>query len=226
MKKEIADFIKKVIYYILGLTVLFFIILKCYLSTINDNDYVKDTISNTIAFLSAISTIGAAVIASRLFSDWRVQSSLEAERDAAKDLLLILIELRIHAEAYYKKAIQNNVLHKSPSKEKCDYTISESKKNLDVIQKNFLIKYDLYYKVYANQNDDWPQLTESDIDKFNLFNFLYVTNRLIKAPYSKDNINQRVLLDTIEDTRKYFLEKTDYFIEKLKDSIKLKEGIK
>lgn len=222
MKKEIADFIEKVIYYILGLTILFFIILKCYLSTTNDNDYV----SSTLAFFSAISTIGAAVIAARLFSDWRVQSSLEAERDTAKDLLLILIEMRIHAEEYYKEAILLVMLPESPSKEKCDYVISESKKNFNIIRKNFLIKYDLYYKVYASLDDDWPQLTESDADAFNLFNFLYVTNTLIKGAYSKDSASQRLLSAALESRRKYFIEKTDSFIEKLKDSIRLKERIK
>lgn len=71
MGKETKNFIICIVGWVCFITFTFYIGTRCYLSINQSVDYIKDSLSNSISFFSALSTIGASIIAARLVSDWK-----------------------------------------------------------------------------------------------------------------------------------------------------------
>ncbi|HCJ0464166.1 TPA: hypothetical protein OMQ61_001141 [Acinetobacter baumannii] len=88
MKTELKTLLIDVCFWIISICIIFFFfVLLIYSHNLIDNP-LKEAFSLTLGLISALSTIGAAIIAAYLFNDWKVQHNKSME----VQLALIMIE--------------------------------------------------------------------------------------------------------------------------------------
>lgn len=220
MGKKTKDFIICVVGWVCFITFVFYIGTRCYLSINQSADYIKDSLSNSISFLSAVSTIGAAVIAAYLFSDWREQSQFEEKREIAKNLLISLLELKTHTnEAYVLALIANNPHTTRLSEDVCNERANKTIKHHEIYKEVFIKNYNLYCEVYLNEYGQLPNF-KNESEKCNFFMFSNSIHGAIRKAYNKNNpLYGKTLMEVIEITKINFEQSSNQILEKIKPEL-------
>ncbi|ELA8878893.1 hypothetical protein MW728_000500 [Acinetobacter baumannii] len=212
MKNEIREFIINVCGCITSIIVIFFFFTLWLFSYNQINDPLKEVWNTTISLSSALATIGAAIIGSKLYSDWRSQHNANLELNYISEIL---------------SSLRNNLILMAPLLSNL-LVSGEKYTNNDIVTK-IDIGYKLYNEIYANHKktfllfkeynyiflDDENYLLflrqftlteeallsiltilkiENDIDKLN-----YITQQLIMVPFPSEVKNGKVTIHTPEE---------------------------
>lgn len=86
MNKEIKTTIINTFGTISYLVVIFFFITLILFTHNNVNDALKESWTASLSFMSVLSTLGAAYIASKLFNDWKIQQNHSTQKEFIHDI--------------------------------------------------------------------------------------------------------------------------------------------
>lgn len=94
MKAEIRTFLIDTCCWVVSISIIFFFFTLWLFSYNNIEEPLKESWSNTVSLLSALATIGAAIIASRLFQNWKTQHSFTEQIKILSQMLLRVDEIQ------------------------------------------------------------------------------------------------------------------------------------
>ncbi|MFW1841950.1 hypothetical protein ACG9YY_03130 [Acinetobacter pittii] len=87
MKTEIRTFLIDTCFWVISISIIFFFFIFFLYSHNNINDPLKESFSLTISLFSALATLGAAIIAARLFQNWKTQHSFTEQIKILSEML-------------------------------------------------------------------------------------------------------------------------------------------
>lgn len=87
MKTEIRTFLIDTYFWVFSISIIFFFFIFFLYSHNNINDPLKESFSLTISLFSALATLGAAIIAARLFQNWKTQHSFTEQIKILSEML-------------------------------------------------------------------------------------------------------------------------------------------
>lgn len=87
MKTEIRTFLIDTCFWVISISIIFFFFIIFLYSHNNINDPLKESFSLTISLFSALATLGAAIIAARLFQNWKTQHSFTEQIKILSEML-------------------------------------------------------------------------------------------------------------------------------------------
>ncbi|WP_151964152.1 hypothetical protein [Acinetobacter oleivorans] len=93
MKTEIRTFLINACFWVISISIIFFFFILFLYSHNNINDPLKESFSLTISLFSALATLGAAIIAARLFQNWKTQHSFTEQIKILSHMLMSLDEI-------------------------------------------------------------------------------------------------------------------------------------
>lgn len=115
-----------------------------------DETAIKDALSTTGAFFGGFATLGAAVIASNLFNDWKAQHDKNIESDSALEIMKIIIKCKIEMRKIYScvklkdnSQISNVILNNE---------IQDSTKKILILVESCFEKLELFNELTINDN--------------------------------------------------------------------------
>ncbi|ENU23492.1 hypothetical protein F993_01645 [Acinetobacter proteolyticus] len=217
MDKDIKKFLKDTCVYIVTMTVIFFCIIFLIMFYQQNESAFKDAMDLCISFFSALATLGAAIIAAKLFETWKDTQSSSNRSELAKNIQIHLLRLKKLCDKNFETAIiftkTNEYIRNPPA----DAPLSPSKilehenERLTLQDKNNILKQeyneildllrssiDMYKFNYEDLN-----LNDDSIFEFNgyqrLISGLLTYNFNNESAESIDNF--KILL---KDSKKYF----------------------
>ncbi len=212
MKNEICKFIIDVCGYIASIIVIFFFFTLWLFSYNQINDALKEAWNSSISLSSALATIGAAIIASKLYNDWRTQHNANLELTYISEILSslrnniilmapILNKLIVSGEKYRHKDLVTKI---EIDDELLDEIYSNHKKTFLLFKEyNYIFLDDSNYLLFLrllNITEEGLKTifniknSENDIDKLN-----YITQQLIRVPLPSKVKKGVVTIYTPED---------------------------
>ncbi|MFX8090733.1 hypothetical protein ABTK72_00240 [Acinetobacter baumannii] len=212
MKNEIREFIINVCGYITSIIVIFFFFTLWLFSYNQINDPLKEVWNSTISLSSALATIGAAIIGSKLYSDWRSQHNANLELNYISEILsslrnnLILMapvlnNLIVSGEKYTnndivtKIEIDNKIFDEIYANHKKTFLLFREYNYIFLDDKNYLLFLRLFSLTEkALLSILTIQKIENDMDKLN-----YITQQLIMIPFPSEVKNGKVTIHTPEE---------------------------
>ncbi|WP_151797087.1 hypothetical protein [Acinetobacter nosocomialis] len=212
MKNEIREFIINVCGYITSIIVIFFFFTLWLFSYNQINEPLKEVWNSTISLSSALATIGAAIIGSKLYSDWRSQHNANLELNYISEILsslrnnLILMapvlnNLIVSGEKYTnndivtKIEIDNKNFDEIYANHKKTFLLFREYNYIFLDDKNYLLFLRLFTLTEkALLSILTIQKIENDIDKLN-----YITQQLIRVPLPSKVKKGVVTIYTPED---------------------------
>lgn len=212
MKNEIREFIINVCGYITSIIVIFFFFTLWLFSYNQINEPLKEVWNSTISLSSALATIGAAIIGSKLYSDWRIQHNANLELNYISEILsslrnnLILMapvlnNLIVSGEKYTnndivtKIEIDNKNFDEIYANHKKTFLLFREYNYIFLDDKNYLLFLRLFNLTEkALLSILTIQKIENDIDKLN-----YITQQLIRVPLPSKVKKGVVTIYTPED---------------------------
>lgn len=212
MKKEFRRFIIDLFGYISSILVIFFFFTFWLFSYNNTEDPLKDSWDISISFFSGLATIGAAIIASKLYNDWRIQHNANIELTYISEILtslrnnLILMapilnklvisgDKYIHTDIVTKIDIDTKVLDEIYSNHKKAFLLFKEYNYIFLDDNNYLL-----FLRFLNITEEGLktifkiQNFENDIESLN-----YITQQLIRVPFPFEVKNGNVTIYKPED---------------------------
>ncbi|WP_396235238.1 hypothetical protein [Acinetobacter baumannii] len=94
MKSDLRKFLIKTCFWIIALSMGFFFIIFEIFKITKISQAFKESLSVSVSFLSALATIGAAIIAARLFQTWKTQHSYVEQIEILSQMLETISEVQ------------------------------------------------------------------------------------------------------------------------------------
>ncbi|WP_053087171.1 hypothetical protein [Acinetobacter bereziniae] len=203
--------------------IFFFFIFILYLHNDVEGAF-KEACSTSLNFLSALTTIGAAYIASSLYTDWR-----DTERyNIAKEALISLVKLKSHLDVNFKNAkyhLESFNLNAQPENLSGTYIAQrinearssqaekeEYKSKANCLLSDFYEKIDIYENIY-NQ----IILRKEDRD-YNFKSFVFFISYMYTKAYEGSPEDINIVNQLSDSTKKIFEEQYfDDLLTKLKN---------
>ncbi|WP_284074082.1 hypothetical protein [Acinetobacter nosocomialis] len=212
MKNEIRKFIVNVCGYITSLLVIFFFFTLWLFSYNQIGDPLKDAWELTVSLSSALATIGAAIIASKLYNDWRTQHNANLELTYISEILSLLRNNLILMAPILNKLIvsgekytHNDLVTKIEiDSELLDEIYSNHKKSLLLFSEyNYIFLDDSNYLLFLRLLNITEQALNTIVtlksidDDIEVLN--YITQQLIRVPLPSEVKNGHITIRKPED---------------------------
>ncbi|WPP87179.1 hypothetical protein [Acinetobacter pittii] len=180
MKSELKNFLIKICDWVFGLTAIFFIVVFIIFKFDKVSTPFKEALSVSISFLSALATLGAAIIAARLFQTWKTQHSYVEQIKILSQMIQCINEMLIHLEAARQNDNLVKILLGLDFDKNINEYFSEQQKNAKLFELSLLNLAQLENQIYLLNNDrkDQPIFKNDSNGSCPLTNLLGFSNLL------------------------------------------------
>lgn len=153
MKLELKDYLISISGWIFLFSVCFFLVV--FNVFINDKieQPFKETLTLTLSFLSALATIGAAIIAARLFQTWKTQHSYVEQIKILSQMLENVSEIQKNLEAARRNTNLGAIILGLNTSPNLDTLFLEQAENISVLAHSINTLFRLENQIYLLNND-------------------------------------------------------------------------
>ncbi|MDC5568541.1 hypothetical protein NRB13_15210, partial [Acinetobacter baumannii] len=164
MKSKLRSFLINTCVWVFSLSTVFFIFIFIIFLITGVPQPFKETLSISVSFLSAVATLGAAIIAARLFQTWKAQHNyveqiqiLSQMVETMDSILFTMVDARINENL-------ENIILGHPYKPPLSESFTEQKKNVKILENLVCKLFYLENQIYLLRNDkkDCPVFTKND----------------------------------------------------------------
>lgn len=180
MKAEIRTFVIDTCCWVVAISIIFFFF-TLWLFSYNNIDYpLKESWSLTVSMLSALATIGAAIIASKLYQNWKTQHSFTEQIKILSQMLMRLDEIQDQLWEARKNETLTNIIMGQDYGEDLSTCFEEQYNKLGEVSRKLMSLYKLENQIYLLNNTKDRHPIFKNINEENLLNPLKSSN--IKNP--------------------------------------------
>lgn len=152
MKAEIRTFLIDTCCWIIFISIIFFFFTLWLFSYNNIDNPLKESWSLTVSILSALATIGAAIIASRLFQNWKTQHSFTEQVKVLTQLLVRIDEIQdLFWEARLNETLMKIILNQ-PYRGNLSIDFNKQNEKFAVLSQKISSLYKLEKQLYLLNN--------------------------------------------------------------------------
>ncbi|MDH2587143.1 hypothetical protein [Acinetobacter baumannii] len=163
MKLELKNFIIKVCDWIFGLTTIFFIAVFIFFKIDGVTTPFKEALSISVSFLSALATLGAAIIAARLFQTWKTQHSYVEQIKILSQMLEIVSEIQKSLEEARKNTELGKIILGLQTHPNFDTLFIEQAAKINTLRDYLHSLFRLENQIYLLNNDKRDRPVFNDI---------------------------------------------------------------
>ncbi|MDC4608074.1 hypothetical protein NQ788_06370 [Acinetobacter baumannii] len=197
MKPDLRNFLIKICLWIAVLSTAFFWIIFEIFKFTNVSQAFKESLSVSVGFLSALATIGAAIIAARLFQTWKTQHSYVEQIRILSQMVETIDEILSNLEAARQNENLERIILQLPYDLSLNDSFLEQKRQTKILENSINKLYKLENLIYLLNNNtvDNPVFTEDQegtCPLTSLSNYAHILNKDIST------INE-YLFDDIEN---------------------------
>ena len=170
----------------IALSIITIVISGIVLGCNGDEEPIYKAISLYGNYFSGVCTIIAAIVATWLYTDWRVSLSAGTRSDLAKDVKRSFIKLKSEMDAYYNQANMYAHYSEDNNKELCETLRTQLKRDFPKLAMDFRVSLKLYENTYNET------LLETDTLAFN--KYFYSINTVFTEIISRSESHSSYLL--------------------------------
>ncbi|MCQ1073305.1 hypothetical protein NNO96_13940 [Acinetobacter baumannii] len=167
MKAEIRTFVIDICFWIVTISIMFFFFTLWLFSYNNIDNPLKESWSLTVSMLSALATIGAAIIASKLYQNWKAQHSYTEQIK----ILSLMLDCVNDIQVMIWQARSNNNLVKiiigHPYERDLEISFAEQTEKLTnlTLKINSLYKFESQISLLINEKVKQPIFNYEDLEQ-------------------------------------------------------------
>ncbi|WP_337081500.1 hypothetical protein [Acinetobacter pittii] len=242
MKFELKNFLINICGWIIIISMGFFLAVFVIFSEDKVQQPFKETLTLTLSFLSALATIGAAIIAARIFQTWKTQHSYVEQLKILSQMLEIVSEIQKSLEDARTNKLLVEIILGLQTKPNLETLFFEQAEKVNITQNHLHTLFRLENQIYLLNNDkrdkpvfndiageDCPvialleyteKLHEDMLEIYHLLNFDFAGNYLSYEEFDVDKKEiQRLVLNVIKDASLYI------YIGGSKDNLEIDNSI-
>ncbi|MBJ8481061.1 hypothetical protein I6M70_17015 [Acinetobacter pittii] len=208
MKAEIRTFVIDTCCWVVTISIIFFFFTLWLFSYNNIDEPLKESWSNTVSLLSALATIGAAIIASRLFQNWKTQHSFTEQIKILSQMLMRVDEIQDQLWEARTNDTLTKILMGQSYNEDLSICFEEQYNKFGEVSRKIMSLYKLENQIYllnnskdkhpifknSNEEDLLTPLKKIDIKKtsplYELLNF--IANCQIALMLIQSHLNEKL----------------------------------
>lgn len=180
MKLELKNFLIKVCDWIFGLTAIFFIVIFLIFKLDEVTSPFKEALSISVSFLSALATLGAAIIAARLFQTWKTQHNYVEQIKILSQMVITINDVLNHLEMARDNEKLCQIILNLESDQDINESFSIQKKSAKALKLSLLNLGQLENQIYLLNNNkiEQPIFTSDEAGVCPLESLLEFSNKL------------------------------------------------
>lgn len=153
MKPDLRNFLIKTCLWITALSTAFFIVIFLILDITKVPQAFKETLSVSVGFFSALATLGAAIIAARLFQTWKTQHSYVEQIKILSQMLDTIPEVQANLAAARKNETLVQIILGVDSSPNLETLFLEQFEKIKVLANSLQMLFRLENQIYLLNND-------------------------------------------------------------------------
>ncbi|MDC5675736.1 hypothetical protein OFM99_18200, partial [Acinetobacter baumannii] len=163
MKFELKNFLINICGWLIIISMCFFLIV--FLIFIEDKvqQPFKETLTLTLSFLSALATIGAAIIAARIFQTWKTQHSYVEQIKILSQMLENVSEIQTNLEGARTNKQLGEIILGLQTRPNLDTLFIEQAEKINILQNYLNSLFRLENQIYLLNNDKRDKPVFNDI---------------------------------------------------------------
>ncbi len=153
MKSDLRNFLIKTCFWIAALSAVFFFIIFEIFKITKVSQAFKESLSVSVSFLSAVATIGAAIIAARLFQTWKTQHSYVEQIKFLSQMLETISEVQTSLIDARKNHSLVEIILGLQTSPNLDMLFLEQLEKIQVLENSLHTLMKLENQIYLLNND-------------------------------------------------------------------------
>ncbi len=162
MNPELKKILIYTIKWVVSLTFLFFIIILIIFKLTGVQSVFKEALSISVSFFSGLATLGAAIIAARLFQTWKTQHSYVEQINILSQMIETIDEILSYLEAARQNENLERIILQLPYDLNINDSFSEQRRQILKLENSINKLYKLENLIYLlnNKKGNSPVFTE------------------------------------------------------------------
>lgn len=153
MKFELKNFLINICGWITIISMCFFLVVFIIFIEDKVQQPFKETLTLTLSFLSAIATIGAAIIAARIFQTWKTQHSYVEQIKILSQMLEQVNKIKNNLVEARKNTLLTFIILKQKDSKYFDSLFLEQAEKIAVLENSLYSLFELENQIYLLNND-------------------------------------------------------------------------